>query len=180
MVCDFCGEREAIIFLEQLNSSGQKRKINICMECAMERGISTDPKSIESSIGGLFKELAAVSRRAKEEASRMCPVCGISIGEIRRNKIAGCPECYAIFGEDIKRVLEKEGITGAYTGHMPKRLASFKSVLTDRIALQNKMNDAVAREDYEKAAMYRDFLRALEKKSVVPGFDESEIDGGDK
>lgn len=177
MICDFCGERDAVIFLEQLSSNGQKRKINICMECALERGISTDPKSIEKSIGGLFKELAAVSRKAREDSARMCPVCGMSVGEIRRNKIAGCPECYAIFSQDIHTVLSKEGINGEYSGDMPKRLSSFKSVLTDRIMLQNKLEDAVSREDYEKAAMYRDFLRALEKKSVAPGFENADEGG---
>ena len=59
---------------------------------------------------------------------------------------------------------------------MPARLASFHSVLNDRIALQNKLNDAVAHEDYEKAAMYRDYLHALEKHPVsgdnlLPGAD---------
>ena len=34
------------------------------------------------------------------------------------------------------------------------------------MALQDKLNDAVAKEDYEKAAMYRDYLRALEKNAV--------------
>ena len=49
---------------------------------------------------------------------------------------------------------------------MPHRLASVHSVLTDRIMLQNKLNAAVEREDYEKAAMYRDYLKALEKNPV--------------
>ena len=56
MVCDFCHEREPVIYLEQVAPNGQKRKINLCMECAIEHGISPDPKSIESSIGQLFKE----------------------------------------------------------------------------------------------------------------------------
>lgn len=166
MICDFCHERNAVIFLEQVSNDGQKRKINLCMECAIERGISPDPKSIENSIGDLFKELASVSKKFQQDNSRVCPVCGISIGEIRKTKKAGCPECYSIFKEDIQKILTSKGISGKYTGSMPKRLSSFRSVLTDRIALQNKLNDAVAREDYEKAAMYRDFLKALEKKAV--------------
>ena len=78
MLCDFCHEREASIFLEQLTNNGQRRKINICMECALERGISSDPKSIESSIGELFKELALVTKRLQRDNNRLCPVCGVS------------------------------------------------------------------------------------------------------
>ena len=66
MVCDFCHEREAVIFMEQVSGVGQKRKISMCLECAMERGISPDPKSIESSIGDLFKELSDISLLLKK------------------------------------------------------------------------------------------------------------------
>ncbi len=167
MICDFCHERDAVIFLEQVNSNGQKRKINMCIECAMERGISSDPRSIEASIGDLFKELAVVTKRIVEENSRMCPVCGTSIGEIRKTGLAGCPECYSIFKADIRKFMEKRGISGTYSGTMPERLATVHSVLNDRIILQNKMEAAVAEENYEKAAMYRDYLKALENTAVT-------------
>ena len=41
-----------------------------------------------------------------------------------------------------------------------------RSVLNDRVILQNKLNIAIQKEDYEKAAMYRDYLKALEKNAV--------------
>ena len=184
MICDFCHEREAVIFLEQVNGNGQKRKISICRECAQAHGISPDPKSIESSIGELFREINAFTHKLAVENSRMCPVCGMGIVELRKTGKAGCPECYAIFKEDIKTLLKKNGINGSYTGSMPERLAGVHSVLNDRIALQNKLNDAVASEDYEKAAMYRDYLHALEKSPVAGGDDlgeppvQQEMDGG--
>lgn len=174
MVCDFCHERDAVIFLEQVSGDGQKRKINMCMECAIERGISSDPKSIESSIGDLFRELADITKKLKADAERLCPVCGTSVGFMRKTMTAGCPECYAIFKADVEKLLNSKNISGKYTGSMPARLGSFKSVLTDRIMLQNKLDQAVQREDYEKAAMYRDFLRALEKKAVSPSGEENE------
>ena len=141
----------------------------------MAHGISTDPKSIESSIGELFREINAFTRRIVAENSRMCPVCGTSIVELRKNLKAGCPECYAIFKDDIKGLFKKNGINGTYTGSMPERLSAVHSLLNDRIALQNKLNDALAQEDYEKAAMYRDYLHALEKSPVANGED---TDGG--
>ncbi len=167
MVCDFCHENEAVIFLEQVNGDGQKKKLNICMECAIERGISSDPKSIESSIGNLFKEFSEKAKKVQALNNRMCPVCGMSAGELKKRGIVGCPECYAIFKQEIRSVLENYGIKENYKGTMPSRLASFHSVLNDRIILQNKLNDAVQHEDYEKAAMYRDYLRALENSAIA-------------
>ena len=167
MVCDFCREREAVIFLEQVSGGGQKRKLNMCMECAMERGISSDPRSIEASLGNLFREFAQVSKMIALDNSRMCPVCGTSIGEIRKTGLVGCPECYAIFKSDVRKFMEGRGIRGQYSGTMPERLATVHSVLNDRMILQNKMEAAAAEENYEKAAMYRDYLKALEKTAVT-------------
>ena len=116
MICDFCHEREAVIFMEQTSTDGSRRKINICLECAMERGISPDPKSIESSIGNLFRELANVSKKISERENKLCPVCGTSLKEITRNGKTGCPECYAIFKNDVRHFLETNGIKEIFKG----------------------------------------------------------------
>ena len=42
MVCDLCKENEAVIFLEAIGKNG-KRKINLCTQCAMARGIHENP-----------------------------------------------------------------------------------------------------------------------------------------
>ena len=178
MVCDFCHEREARIFLEQISNNGQKRKINICMECAVSRGISSDPKSIEASIGDLFRELSAASKRLEARNNKLCPVCGTSASRVRTTGITGCPECYSIFKDEISALMAKRGIEGTYAGTLPQRLSSFHSVLNDRIILRNKLNDAVAKEDYEKAAMYRDYLRALESRPVADAGEEESLDSG--
>ena len=173
MVCDFCHERNAVIFLEQLSANGQRRKINICMECAVERGISSDPKSIEASIVDLFKELAVEKSAIRAAEIKACPVCGTSGAEIRRTGKAGCPECYSGFKADIRKFLERHGVSGAYTGSFPERLGNSHSVLSDRVELKTKLDEAVAQEDYERAAMYRDYLKALDG-NFSSGPDESE------
>ncbi len=165
MVCDFCQENEAIIFLEQY-SQGERRKLNICLECAMARGIEPDSKNIESHVKDLFTELTERVKKTLSENNKACPVCATRLGEIKNNQIVGCPECYEIFKDSIRNQLNKNGIKIRYSGEMPSRLSSVHSVLTDRIALQNKMNEAIEKEEYEKAAMYRDYLKALEKKAV--------------
>ena len=55
---------------------------------------------------------------------------------------------------------------------MPDRLANMRSVLNDRVVLQDKLSKAVENEEYEKAAMYRDYLKALENSSVADGEEE--------
>lgn len=172
MICDFCHEREAVFFIEQSGPSS-RRQLTICMECALERGVTADPRSLEKSIGGLFAELARITSKMTEQDKKVCPVCGTSLLSIKRTQRVGCPECYAVFKQDVSELLKKQGVESAYTGSMPRRLAKFKSVLTDRIQIQAKLEDSLRKEDYEKAAVYRDYLRALEKKPVA-GTDEGE------
>ena len=59
---------------------------------------------------------------------------------------------------------------------MPLRVKEFRHALTDRADLQAKLDEAVRTENYEKAAVYRDYLRALEKSSVADGSDASSSD----
>ncbi|MCR5614429.1 UvrB/UvrC motif-containing protein [Treponema sp.] len=164
MICDICHKREATFFVEQTSKTG-KRKLNICADCVKEHGFSTDPKEISKALNSLFKEYF----ENKKSEDFVCPVCGQRLSRICLTGLTGCPECYEIFKDKIIETMTKHGIYGKYTGRMPKRISSFRSVLTDRIEVQKKLDLAVENEDYEKAAFYRDYLHAIESKPIADG-----------
>ncbi|MBQ0052235.1 MAG: UvrB/UvrC motif-containing protein [Treponema sp.] len=170
MTCDLCGENEAILFIEQSNGD-TKRKLNLCFDCARAHGVSPDSKTIGKSLTNLFETILN-KKKVDPESSKLCPVCGISLAEIRLTRHTGCPECYSIFRNEIGQIFKRIGVNGNYGGTMPKRLKNFRSVLNDRIVLQTKLEESIKKEDYEKAAIYRDYLRALEKTPVAGGSDE--------
>ena len=142
------------------------------MECAIKNGLSPDPQKIQKSINALFEAVAKSDETYNAEAARLCPVCGRNLPAIKKTGKLGCPECYEIFKKEVPVIMDARGIKGQYTGSMPKRIASFRSLLTDRIDLEAKLEQSVKDEDYEKAAIYRDYLRALERKSVADGSGE--------
>ncbi len=170
MLCDLCGKNEAVLFIEQANENS-KRKLNICIECARAHGVSPDSASIGKSLTNLFETILGAIK-PDQDKTKLCPVCGISLLEIKNTKRVGCPECYSIFKNDIAPIFKNIGVTTSYTGTMPKRLKNFHSVLNDRIVLRSKLEESIKNEDYEKAAIYRDYLRALEKSPVSGGEDE--------
>ncbi|MBP5283792.1 MAG: UvrB/UvrC motif-containing protein, partial [Treponema sp.] len=47
------------------------------------------------------------------------------------------------------------------------RIRGFRSTLTDRTLIQGKLQESIKNEEYEKAAFYRDYLRAMEKTPVT-------------
>lgn len=161
MICDICGVRDAMVMIQQVSASGEK-EVHLCIQCAARRGLSSTNGKIEMSLAGLFESIA----KAKKQ-ERCCPVCGISSNELLKKQRLGCPECYNIFAPELRKILEDRGISGTYTGSMPERLANFKSVLVDRMQLKVKLEQSVEQEEYEKAAMYRDRLKALDKCAIT-------------
>ncbi|MBQ4377787.1 MAG: UvrB/UvrC motif-containing protein [Treponema sp.] len=168
MICDLCGENEAVLFIEQTNEN-TKRKLNLCFECARMNGVSPDSKTIGRSLALLFDSILGRNKTQKAKDDRVCPVCGASVSEIKMTRRAGCPECYSIFKNEVSEVFTKIGVLPPYKGTLPKRLKNFRSVLTDRIVIQAKLEESLKHEDYEKAAVYRDYLKALEKSPVAGG-----------
>ncbi|MCR4822302.1 MAG: UvrB/UvrC motif-containing protein [Treponema sp.] len=170
MLCDLCGENEAVLFIEQSNGNS-KRKLNLCFECAKIHGVSPESKTIGRSLAMLFDSILGKKQKEKAQSKddRLCPVCGISVNEIKLTRKAGCPECYSIFRNEFNDIFKSIGALPPYKGTLPKRLKNFRSVLTDRIVIQAKLEESLKREDYEKAAVYRDYLKALEKSPVSGG-----------
>ncbi len=163
MICDLCNQGEASVFIE-LKGNSLFKKLNLCPDCALKLGVKP--------AGSIFRETLDSGRGLSDSDKKSCPVCGTRFSAIKLRWQTGCPECYSIFKQEISDNLKKRGVTSRYTGSMPQRLAAFHSVLTDRIALQLKLEESLKREDYEKAAVYRDYLRALEKTPVSGADDE--------
>ncbi len=61
-------------------------------------------------------------------------------------------------------ILMSKKLPMPYQGSLPKRLKDYQSLLVDKMTIKIKLEEAVAAEDYEKAAFYRDYLKAMEEK----------------
>ena len=73
----------------------------------------------------------------------------------------GCSVCYEAFREELMPLLRRLHGAGNHRGKIPKR-AGGALALKQRIErLRTAQERAVAKEEYEKAAQYRDEIRAL-------------------
>ncbi len=163
MLCNMCNKRDAVLLVQQV-SSEEKKEIHLCPTCARERGIGVAGDKIPSSIKTLIDAISLPQNG--------CYVCGRTFDDIEKTGQLGCPECYISFQNEIKGILKNKGIDAPYTGSMPKKLEHFRSILTDRIEIQKKLDISIAEEDYEKAAMYRDFLNSLERPAIANANEE--------
>lgn len=159
MKCDICQINEAVVFLQEVRGN-QKKELHLCLECANKKGIPTpmpgekfNPEKIS-----LEKIISAMTEK------RSCKVCGRSLDDIKRYRSVGCPGCYNEFLLEIKEILCGNGNSKSYCGSFPKHVSDGRSYLHDRVILQEKLAESVAREDFEMAAIYRDKIKELDKK----------------
>lgn len=100
----------------------------------------------------------------EKELSIACPVCGTSFRDIRDENRAGCGDCYRIFRPEIIRILEENSENPRHCGKVPSVLGDIKAVLFDKPHLEEELEEALQKEEYERAALIRDRLQLLEEK----------------
>ena len=73
----------------------------------------------------------------------------------------GCPDCYTAFTKKVSKVLKSMHRGVEHVGKVPERLKS-RFAVADRIrVLEQELDEAVASENYEKAAKCRDEIREI-------------------
>ncbi|MEE8440513.1 MAG: UvrB/UvrC motif-containing protein [Spirochaetia bacterium] len=99
---------------------------------------------------------------AGDAGTHPCPNCGTWFKQIRQTGQVGCAECYQVFRNRIQLLLSQMGLIDAHAGRYPNRLASYKRLLVDQVAMKEDLQSALGREDYEQAAELRDRIRMME------------------
>ncbi|MFQ3547626.1 MAG: UvrB/UvrC motif-containing protein [Termitinemataceae bacterium] len=163
MMCDICGKREAIVFIHQVGA-GQNTELNLCAECAHEHGINQLGEDVGKALMELMKKFPSPAQTSMHNSSKnkkklleKCPTCGISVQEVRKNLRLGCSDCWSWYGDILKKPKKYHG---RYSLRVEQELKTKEELERLTLLLQT----AVAIEDYEQAAAYRDQIQKLEQK----------------
>lgn len=168
MLCEKCKKNEAKINLVKI-INGEKQQIWLCEECA--KNISNIPflSSIPDGAGFPFQEvinglLTGVENSApkKEIEKKVCPVCGLTLEELKKTKKVGCSNCYIVFKEPIKAIIKNVTKEGKHIGRIPNRTQK-EFLQRDKLKnLKQKLQILIEKEEYEEAAVVRDEIRQIE------------------
>ena len=166
MQCDFC-ENKATVFLTQL-VEGEMKKMCLCEDCAREKGV-TDPTGFslaDSLLGEGQVEEAGAIVNLPEESGRACPVCGFTFNKFQQVGRLGCSQCYETFSEEVRSRLRGMHKGAVHVGRVPEGLLEAHERQQRLDQLRDRLEQAIAAENYEEAAGLRDEIQEIESAAA--------------
>lgn len=191
MLCERCKIREANIqYTEVVN--GVKTEHNFCAQCARELDFGPYSAIFDSDfpLGKLLSGLLGIGEDSTEDKIQQitCPSCGTTYEEFVKNSLFGCSECYGVFdllmSDNLKQLQGSDSHTGKAplysagedgrqilsTSQPPAEEAKGRETqkteddIEEQIRILNgRLQEAIAREEYEAAASCRDKIKELRK-----------------
>lgn len=153
-MCEKCGINPVAVTLTKV-INGKKSVVKLCASCAQENNIYND---LNMDLG--FSSLFSGFFNDNEEAVIKCPVCSMTKAQFISGGKPGCSECYTVFESSMKPLLRKMHSTTTHTG---KVYGTSPDQPTDKIdLLKAQLKEAIANEEYEKAARLRDEIKEME------------------
>lgn len=175
MICDECGKNPAE-FSVTITTGGETCVKRLCGECKHKIENTFTQGNVHGFLSSVLSMLAAGKKNNKQDA--VCSVCGLSYSQFEKVGRLGCANCYQAFQNELKPMLQRIHGSSQHVGRTPgealqpvqaKEEPSAAQLLQKQIDdLRQKMDDAVAVENFEAAAQYRDQIRALTEKAGEP------------
>ncbi|MDR1191305.1 MAG: UvrB/UvrC motif-containing protein [Verrucomicrobiales bacterium] len=176
MKCSFC-DNEATCHLTKI-VNGKAIEVHVCEHCvpqikthnlidfdvwdavaklAAAKGLPDPAKLVEPDAPApISAKSLMLSPQAARQGAQRCGSCGFSGDDLRKTGRLGCPECYSVFADVLAEILNDCQKSATHAGKIP---SSMNNVHRQR--LEEQLNEAVAAERFEDAAVLRDQIRAL-------------------
>lgn len=194
MLCDRCKARPATFFMTRI-VNGAKTELHLCQQCAAETGqlgVVMEPQfTFTNFLAGLLNNELGFAPAMQSPSAPQCRHCGLTYDDFRQVGQFACSRCYEEFEPYLEGLFRRVQGGTEHTGKAPGRpaqTAAAASPARPEVAsrpaspprsagaaaaagpsrveqLRKELAEAVAREDYERAAELRDEIRKQEGKS---------------
>jgi len=167
MLCEKCGKNSANTHLKQV-INGNVQEMHLCSECAEEMGYGIFSgfntfndlmPSISNFLGGLFTQTMP---QQAINSPKKCSFCGSSFEEIAQDARVGCANCYSEFYKQLLPSIQRIHGKTRHIGKIPASASNHLKLRHELDDLKQKLNEAVAAQDYENAAKIRDKIKEIE------------------
>ncbi len=159
MLCEDCHQNQATVMIT-VTTGGESTTRHLCPDCMkkMESGFK------QGDVQGFLSSLLSLLSRAPqspEEPSLTCPGCGLTYEAFQRTGKLGCAQCYQAFQAQLRPLLLRIHGRSQHAGRVPAGQRKERDLALCLNDLKERMEQAVAAENFEEAARLRDEIRAL-------------------
>lgn len=158
--CDHCNKTAVVHEVTVRN--GVKNETHLCEVHARQAGIVMPGQQPINQLLTQFV-ISQATKPAVRTAIKACAGCGLTFAQFRQIGRLGCAQCYGAFEAELSKLIERAQSGGCnHSGKAPKRSGASldREVLMQRLA--RELDQAVAAEQYERAAQLRDRLSSLD------------------
>ncbi|HUE77462.1 MAG TPA: UvrB/UvrC motif-containing protein [Longimicrobiales bacterium] len=161
MLCDHCGENEAVIHLTQIVDN-EMGTFHLCERCAADKGVEPEPGTVNFPLTDFLAQMSQ-EPRTQPSTDAACEYCGLTLKDFKKTGRLGCPHCYVTFDSHLRGLLRRLHGGTQHVGKVYLPPDSSEAERGERLSrLKRKLDRAVAGEDFERAAQIRDQIREME------------------
>jgi protein arginine kinase activator len=163
MLCQNCNKRPASVHFTKIINNN-KVELYLCEKCANEKSqLSPDfPINFNNFFSGLIGFGNSAPYVTSTPKGLVCDKCGMSYTEFQKLGKLGCSRCYELFRDMLKPVIRRLHGNTKHTGKVPAKVMSRIKVSEELERLRVLLDESVRKEEYEKAAVLRDKIKAIE------------------
>jgi protein arginine kinase activator len=168
MLCQNCQQKTATVHLTKVIDS-DKTELHLCDACAKSAGgelsfMSESSFTFQNLIASLLDVEWGLYQPPSSDKGVQCPNCGLTFFDFKKSGLLGCGECYRSFKSGLEPLFKKVHGSNRHTGKVPIRTGGKVRIRKEIEDLRSQLQQAIGREDYEKAAMLRDEIRRREQE----------------
>lgn len=164
MKCQICGKTEATVHFKEIKND-EAKELHLCEQCAQEKGFHSVVQSDNMSLASQFKWMAEnIAPDAEGGPGHVvCPDCGLRYSQFARTGRLGCSGCYEAFSSQLTPILRRVHGSTRHGGKAPGLEGKRRERREEIHRLHDALEDAIHKEEFERAAEIRDKIRKLEK-----------------
>ncbi len=169
VVCDLCKKEEAIFHFQENSSSG-KRKINLCMNCAIKKGFNFSMFQFQDILIDFLLNIFSPDQNSGYSLGNIafeadiCPSCGKSFHSIVETGEVGCAICYNVYNGYVSNFIYARNNSLNYLGKYPVRYREISIHREKLLELKNELNESILTQDFMKAAKVRDKIKEIKQE----------------
>ena len=171
MICQKCKKAVAAVCISQVVNNYEV-DVYLCRDCANEQAENGLKAALgwmngfpgHLIFGGGIGADSFGPYTEKPKSVDVCPTCAKSFAEIRKDGKIGCAQCYSVFRERLKPMVERIHGGAVHKGAIPSPVSERNKTESAINDLRAMLDQAVAEEAYERAAELRDMIRGIEQQ----------------